>query len=85
MPAPKKDATVTAVKHPLLEKPVPHAYALIQDPARPGRWYAVHLVNVSAQGIEHLEPSARSEMAPHGMIRIGKAMERRHVEKKWGV
>jgi len=69
---------------PLLERPVAHAYALIPDPVRAGRFYAVHLTNVIAGGLEHLEPGARSQVAPYGLLRIQAAMETRHRRKKWG-
>ncbi len=71
--------------HPLLRKPVPHAYALIPAEGRPGLFYAVHLSNVQAEQLDHLEPNSRCLSAPFGLIRIHAAMERRHHEKKWGV
>jgi hypothetical protein len=80
-PPPKKK--LEDVVHPLLREPVPHAYALIADPKKPGHFFAVHLTDVVARGLEHLEPGARSAAAPYGMQRIGKAMERRHAEKRW--
>ncbi len=67
----------------LLKRPIPHAYALIPQPGRPGRFYAVHLLNVTADGLEHLEPSGRSEAATFGMQRIERAMDKRHKEKQW--
>lgn len=70
--------------HPLLATPIPHAYALVKDPRQPGRWFAVHLTDVVAGGLEILEPSDRHEPATYGMERIKVAMQRRHVEKKWG-
>ncbi len=79
----KKKEPESTVAHPLLATPVPHAYALIQDPARPGRFFAVHLADVLASGIELLEPSARSEPATYGLVRIARAQDRRHKEKRW--
>lgn len=73
----------SAVAHPLLERPIPHAYALVQDPARPGRFFAVHLTDVVAKGIEFLEPSARSEPATYGLGRMRGDMEDRHRRKTW--
>lgn len=70
--------------HPLLSKPVPHAYALIPAEGRPGLFYAVHLTGVQAAALEHLEPNSRCLSAPFGLIRIHSAMERRHTQKKWG-
>lgn len=69
--------------HPLLSKPVPHAYALIPCESRPGLFYAVHLSKVQAEQLEHLEPNARPLAAPFGMLRIGAAMEKRHLQKLW--
>lgn len=69
--------------HPLLEEPVPHAYALIPAKGRPGLFYAVHLTQVQARGLEHLEPNSRCLSAPFGLIRIEHAMQKRHQEKKW--
>jgi hypothetical protein len=76
-------ADAQAMKEALLRLPIPHAYALIPVPERPGRFYAVHLTNVTAMGLEHLEPSGRSEAAAYGLGRIGKDMEKRHKEKGW--
>ncbi len=70
--------------HPLLKKPVPHAYALIPAEGRPGLFYAVHLQGVQAEKLAHLEPNSRCLSAPFGLIRIHAAMEKRHAEKKWG-
>lgn len=69
--------------HPLLARPVPHAYALIPAEGRPGLFYAVHLSNVQAEKLDHLEPNSRCLSAPFGLIRIHAAMEKRHHEKKW--
>lgn len=79
----KPDPVQSTVAHPLLERPVPHAYALIEEPGRPGRFYAVHLTDVLAKGIEFLEPSERSEPATYGLVRLTRAQDRRHKEKKW--
>lgn len=76
-------AVVPKPPHPLLSKPVPHAYALIPAEGRPGLFYAVHLTGVQAAGLEHLEPNSRCLSAPFGLIRIHAAMDRRHAEKKW--
>jgi hypothetical protein len=67
----------------LLKAPIPHAYALIPVEGRPGRFYAVHLRNVTAMGLDHLEPSGRSEAATYGLGRINRDMEKRHKEKGW--
>lgn len=80
----KPEAEDVAPLHPLLQTPIPHAYALVQDPKRPGRWFAVHLTDVVAGGCEILEPSDRNEPATYGLERIKLAMHRRHKEKKWG-
>ncbi len=79
----KKKEPESTVAHPLLAKPVPHAYALIQDPEKPGKFFAVHLTDVLASGIAFLEPSARSEPATYGLVRIARAQDRRHKEKRW--
>lgn len=81
--AAKKKDPETTVAHPLLAVPVPHAYALIPDPNRVGRFFAVHLSDVLAAGLEHLEPSGRSEAAAYGLQRIARAQDRRHKEKRW--
>lgn len=84
----KKDAPVTngaaAEVDPLLRKPIPHAYALVPHPEKPGMFYSVHLENVQAERLEHLELNSRPSAAPMGMLRIEGAMQRRHFEKKWG-
>ncbi len=85
-PPPESQAQAPAPQlHPLLKKPVPHAYALIPAEGRPGLFYAVHLTGVQAEQLEHLEPNSRCLSAPFGLIRIPAAMEKRHAEKKWGV
>lgn len=63
---------------PILDRPIAHAYALVPDPARPGRYFAVHLRDVVAGGYDHIEPSGRSDMIPRGMMRITGAMQARH-------
>lgn len=78
---PEENALLNA--DPLLSKPVPHAYALVPDPVRRGRFFAVHLTNVVAGGLEHLEVNGRSETAPYGLQRMGAAMEKRHRLKGW--
>lgn len=87
-PASKRKASAEeepapAPQSPLLKLTIPHAYALIPQPGRPGRFYAVHLANVTADQLDHLEPSGRSEAATFGMQRIERAMDRRHREKLW--
>lgn len=81
--AAKKKTEEAAPPHPLLNRPIPHAYALIADPNRPGRFFAVHLTDVIAQGLDILEPSGRSEPATYGLQRIDRAADRRHKEKRW--
>ena len=73
-----------AVVDPLLELPIPHAYALIPHPDKPGLFYAVHLEGVFAEKLSHLEPSDRPSQAVFGLLRISQAMENRHRTKKWG-
>ncbi len=95
--APKQASTAEAVHpdglvkpgvkrqlHPLLQKPIPHAYALVPCPSRPGLYYAVHLAHVQAEQLDHLEPNSRPLQAPFGLIRISAAMEKRHQQKLWG-
>lgn len=80
------DASIRALPNDpeaILRNIIPHAYALVPVPERPGRFYAVHLENVTATGLEHLEPSGRPEPATYGLGRIGKDMEKRHKEKRW--
>lgn len=69
--------------HPLLARPVPHAYALIPAEGRPGLFYAVHLTQAQAAGLEHLEPNGRALAAPFGLLRIHAAMDKRHHQKGW--
>ena len=69
---------------PLLRKPIPHAYALVPHPDKPGMYYSVHLEGVTAERLEHLELNSKASAAPMGMLRIEAAMQRRHFEKKWG-
>lgn len=68
---------------PLLEKPIPHAYALIPHPTNEQLFYAVHLENVAAERLDHLELSARPSQAAFGLQRIELAMQIRHHRKGW--
>lgn len=80
----KKNGAPPPDVDPLLQKPIPHAYALVPHPEKAGLFYAVHLENVCAERLDHLEFSARPTPATFGMLRIEAAMQRRHFEKKWG-
>ncbi len=71
------------VLYDVLEAPIEHAYALVPDPARPGRFFAVHLQGVVAASFDHLEPSGRSDLIPRGMLRIDQAMSARHRARRW--
>lgn len=68
---------------PVVGRPILHAYALVPDPARPGRYFAVALHDVVAGSYTHLEPSGRSDMPPRGMLRIEGAMQTRHRQRAW--
>jgi hypothetical protein len=59
-------------------RPIAHAYALVPDPDRPGRYFALCLHDVVAGSYDHLESSGRSDMIPRGMMRINGAMGARH-------
>lgn len=80
-----KDTRIQGEVHPLLEAPIPHAYALVPHPTKPGAFFAVHLRGVAASEVEVLEPSDRAEPATYGLLRIGQAMEKRHKEKLWTI
>lgn len=66
----------------LTAKPIPHAYALIEDPDRPGMYFAVHLKKVYAEEVEHLEVSKRSSYREFGIARIRLDMQNRHRQGK---
>ncbi len=68
---------------PVVGRPILHAYALVPDPARVGRYFAVALTDVVAGGYTHLEPSGRSDMPTRGMLRIEGAMQARHRQRAW--
>ena len=67
----------------LTAEPIPHAYALIPDPKRPGYYYDVHLSQVYAENIELLEQSGRNSKAAFGLARINDAMAQRHRRRQW--
>lgn len=69
--------------HPLLKEPIPHAYALVPCKDRPGLFYAVHLVNVTADQANYLEPSGRPEKPVFGLNRMVRAQEDRHYRRTW--
>ena len=77
-PEPTLDERLTRV-------PIPHAYALIPDPDRPGKYYAVHLMGVHAERIEHLDkPVPRGSYHTAALSRIIPAMQNRYrLEKGW--
>lgn len=79
-----KKADKVQRQNPLINRPIAHAYALIPDPDKPGRFFALHLTDVIAGGVEHLEPSSRSTIAAYGLQRIERAMEARHRRRAWG-
>lgn len=82
---PKKTTKEKVQKqNPLINRPIAHAYALVPDPDKRGRFFALHLTDVIASGVEHLEPSQRSQIAAYGLQRIEKAMEVRHRRRQWG-
>ena len=60
-----------------------HAYALVEDPLRPGRYFSVHLTGVIADSAEIIEPSACSEYALNGVNRIINEIHRRTRKQLW--
>lgn len=84
MAKPKTKESKVQRQNPLINRPIAHAYALVPDPDRRGRFFALHLTDVIAGGVEHLEPNGRSQIAAHGLRRIAKAMEVRHRRREWG-
>lgn len=62
----------------LQQKPIPHAYALVPDPDKPGFYFAVHLENVYAEKVNHLEYSERSSYRTMGTNRILNDLLQRH-------
>ena len=84
MTAAKKTPPKDTPLDPLLERPIPHAYALVPHPTKEGLFYAVHLENVVAERLDHLELSGRPSAGPFGLNRITQAMETRHRARRWG-
>ena len=60
-----------------------HAYAIVKSKSNEGRYYAVHLEEVTAKKVDVLEPSGRSEPAAHGVSRILHALDLRHFRRAW--
>jgi hypothetical protein len=75
------------VKAPTAEaKPaevIAHAYALVPEPGKVGKFRALHLTNVIAENVECLEPSGRGEPAAMGLARCESAMAKRHRKGEW--
>lgn len=69
---------------PVTAQPVAFAYALVPDPKRRGRYFAVCLKDVICGGYEHLHPSGKSDIAAWGLQRMQRDMDRRHVRGEWG-
>lgn len=63
---------------------IPHAYALVPVPGKPGHYHALHLEGVIAEKVTDLTPDAKTTAPVRGMERIFDAMNRRHRAKKWG-
>jgi hypothetical protein len=59
------------------------AYALVEDPARPGKFFSVEVHNVLYESIRHIEPSQRSESLGSAAERLSTAMHLRGVKRKW--
>jgi hypothetical protein len=68
---------------PLQEKPIAHMYGLVEDPLRPGNFFAIHGTKVFCEEIEHLEPSDRSSYPLAQMNRLIAAMMDRHRKREW--
>ena len=60
-----------------------HAYAIIPDPERPGKYFSAHLTGVSYKGLKHLEPSERSESIGTATERLNTAVSIRSRTHKW--
>jgi hypothetical protein len=62
---------------------VPWAYALVEDPERPGKFFSVELRNVVYESIAHIEPSARSESLGSADERLTTAVHLRGRRRGW--
>ena len=59
------------------------AYALVEDPARPGRFFSLELNNVVCESMRHLEGSARPEYLGTAASRLSNAIFDRGAKRKW--
>lgn len=59
------------------------AYALVEDPQRPGKFFSVELRNVVYESIRHVEPSARSESLGSADERLATAVHLRGRRRGW--
>jgi hypothetical protein len=62
---------------------VPWAYAVVEDPERPGRFFSVELRNVMFESIRHLENDARSEYLGNAAARVTNAVHLRGAKRQW--
>jgi hypothetical protein len=59
------------------------AYALVEDPARPGKYFSVELRNVAFDYLKHIEPSARSESLGSASERLVTSIQLRGRRRAW--
>lgn len=82
--AKKKTPQEETLKDKLTRKPIPHAYALIEDPDHPGMYYPVHLQGVFSEGLEVIGFNNGSSYRERGLARIRLDIQNRHrIGKGW--
>lgn len=62
---------------------IAHAYAIVPEPGKIGRYRSVHLTGVTADQLEDLEPSRRSEPLSTALMRCIEAMNIRVRRRLW--
>ena len=62
---------------------VPWAYALVEDPERPGKFFSVELRNVVYESLRHVEPSGRSESLGAADERLTTAVHLKGRRRGW--
>jgi hypothetical protein len=92
MPAPQRQPSIPTgtrdrekiLEHVKLPDMIPNAYALVPVKGKIDQFYAVRLVNVTAQYMDHLEPNEEAERGNSALKRIVEAATKRWRKHAWG-
>ena len=69
---------------PLDKTVIPVAFSMVEDPQKPGAFFAVRLENVVAERVIHLEPSKRSSAIIFQLGRMYSDIDNTNRRRSWG-